>query len=92
MSIKKRNADILDQYLYESGLPSTSIHGDRNPMEREDAFLSFKAGKCPILVATVVDVRNVMRVVNYDTTNNIDEYIQRIGRTGRVGNAGLARK
>jgi ATP-dependent RNA helicase DDX3X len=91
----KRNADTLDQYLYENNLPSTSIHGDRSQMEREDALLAFKAGKCPILVATAVvargiDVRNVMHVVNYDMTPNIDEYIHRIGRTARVGNAGLA--
>lgn len=64
-------------------------------MEREDAILAFKSGNCPILVATAVvargiDVKNVMHVVNYDMTNSIDEYIHRIGRTARVGNAGLA--
>jgi ATP-dependent RNA helicase DDX3X len=64
-------------------------------MEREDALLAFKSGNCPILVATAVvargiDVRNVMHVINYDMTPNIDEYIHRIGRTARVGNAGLA--
>ncbi|KAI7891035.1 P-loop containing nucleoside triphosphate hydrolase protein [Mucor mucedo] len=91
----KRNADSLDQFLYESNFPATSIHGDRSQMEREDALLAFKAGTCPILVATAVvargiDVKNVMHVVNYDMTNSIDEYIHRIGRTARVGNAGLA--
>lgn len=85
----------LDQYLFDNKLPSTSIHGDRSQMEREDALLAFKKGTCPILVATAVvargiDVRNVMHVVNYDMTNSIDEYIHRIGRTARVGNAGLA--
>ncbi|CAO3657023.1 unnamed protein product [Mucor hiemalis] len=91
----KRNADTLDQYLYENKFPSTSIHGDRSQMEREDALIAFKRGTCPILVATAVvargiDVKNVMHVVNYDMTNSIDEYIHRIGRTARVGNAGLA--
>lgn len=91
----KRNADSLDQYLFESKFPATSIHGDRSQMEREDALLAFKSGTCPILVATAVvargiDVKNVMHVVNFDMTNSIDEYIHRIGRTARVGNAGLA--
>ena len=85
----------LDQYLFDSKLPSTSIHGDRSQMEREDALLAFKKGTCPILVATAVvargiDIKNVMHVVNYDTPPTIDEYIHRIGRTARVGNAGLA--
>ncbi|KAI7899208.1 P-loop containing nucleoside triphosphate hydrolase protein [Cokeromyces recurvatus] len=91
----KRNADSLDQYLFDHKLPTTSIHGDRSQMEREDALLAFKAGTCPILVATAVvargiDVKNVMHVINYDMPPNIDEYIHRIGRTARVGNAGLA--
>ncbi|OBZ88174.1 ATP-dependent RNA helicase DED1 [Choanephora cucurbitarum] len=91
----KRQADTIDQFLYTSNLPSTSIHGDRSQREREDALLAFKRGNCPILVATAVasrglDVRNVMHVINYDMTNSIDEYIHRIGRTARVGNSGLA--
>jgi ATP-dependent RNA helicase DDX3X len=85
----------LDQYLYQNKFPCTSIHGDRNQSEREDALLAFKSGHCPILIATSVasrgiDIKNVMHVVNYDMAPNIDEYIHRIGRTARVGNAGLA--
>jgi hypothetical protein len=85
----------LDQYLYERSFPSTSIHGDRTQMEREDALLAFKSGQCPILVATAVaargiDIRNVMHVINYDMPNDMDEYIHRIGRTARVGKSGLA--
>lgn len=54
-------------------------------MEREDALLAFKNGRCPILVATAVaargiDIRNVMHVINYDMPDNMDEYIHRIGR------------
>ncbi|KAI8143890.1 P-loop containing nucleoside triphosphate hydrolase protein [Fennellomyces sp. T-0311] len=91
----KRSADSLDQYLFDSKFPCTSIHGDRTQREREDALMAFRAGKCPILVATAVvargiDVKNVMHVINYDLPPNIDEYIHRIGRTARVGNAGLA--
>jgi ATP-dependent RNA helicase DDX3X len=81
----KRSADSLDQYLYERSFPSTSIHGDRTQMEREDALQAFKSGQCPILVATAVaargiDIRNVMHVINYDMPNDMDEYIHRIGR------------
>ncbi|KAG2186206.1 hypothetical protein INT43_002644 [Umbelopsis isabellina] len=91
----KRGADSLDQYLYDQSFPTTSIHGDRTQMEREDALIAFKNGTCPILVATAVaarglDIRSVMHVVNYDMTNDLDEYIHRIGRTARVGNSGLA--
>ncbi|KAG1223261.1 hypothetical protein G6F68_020394 [Rhizopus microsporus] len=64
-------------------------------MEREDALLAFKSGKCPLLVATAVaargiDIRNVMHVVNYDMPNDMDEYIHRIGRTARVGKTGMS--
>ncbi|KAI8081726.1 ATP-dependent RNA helicase DED1 [Halteromyces radiatus] len=91
----KRSADSLDNFLYQNQFPSTSIHGDRSQMEREDAILAFKSGTCPILVATAVvargiDIKNVMHVINFDMVNDIDEYIHRIGRTARVGNAGLA--
>ncbi|KAG1149201.1 hypothetical protein G6F37_004197 [Rhizopus arrhizus] len=91
----KRSADSLDQFLYERSFPSTSIHGDCTQMEREDALLAFKSGKCPLLVATAVaargiDIPNVMHVVNYDIPGDIDEYIHRIGRTARVGKSGLA--
>ena len=67
------------------GLPTTSIHGDRNQREREDALMAFRCGKCPILIATGVasrglDIPNVMHVINYDMVKNIDEYIHRIGK------------
>ncbi|CAG8749545.1 11543_t:CDS:2, partial [Cetraspora pellucida] len=71
------------------------IHGDRTQQEREDALISFKNGRCPILIATAVaarglDIKNVMHVINYDLCDDIDEYVHRIGRTARVGNQGLA--
>ena len=58
-------------------------------------MLAFRNGVAPILIATDVaarglDVRNVMHVINYDLPDDIDEYVHRIGRTGRVGNRGLA--
>ncbi|RIB14632.1 P-loop containing nucleoside triphosphate hydrolase protein [Gigaspora rosea] len=91
----KRGADSLDDFLYSQNFPTTSIQGDRTQQEREDALLSFKNGRCPILIATSVaarglDIKNVMHVINYDLCEDIDEYVHRIGRTARVGNQGLA--
>lgn len=85
----KRTADEIDDYLYNTGFPCTSIHSDRTQREREDALRAFRTGKCPIIVATGVsarglDIHNVMHVINYDLPNNayggIDEYIHRIGQ------------
>ncbi|RMZ75558.1 hypothetical protein DV737_g5239, partial [Chaetothyriales sp. CBS 132003] len=95
----KKTADFVDDFLFNMGLPSTSIHSDRTQREREDALRAFKTGQAPILVATGVsarglDIRNVMHVVNFDLPaiehNGQDEYIHRIGRTARIGNEGLA--
>ncbi|KAI3450293.1 hypothetical protein Pfo_006958, partial [Paulownia fortunei] len=63
--------------------------------EREYALRSFKSGKTPILVATDVaayglDIPHVAHVVNFDLLNDIDDYVHRIGRTGRAGKIGLA--
>ncbi|GLB13686.1 hypothetical protein AtubIFM61612_001098 [Aspergillus tubingensis] len=95
----KTQADFLDDYLYNMGLPSTSIHSDRTQREREDALRAFRTAKCPILVATGVsarglDIKNVMHVINFDLPRvqhgGITEYVHRIGRTARIGNEGLA--
>lgn len=68
---------------------------DRLQREREEALSDFKKGRAPILVATSVaarglDIPGVMHVVNYDLPKDIDEYVHRIGRTGRCGNLGKA--
>merc|ERR1711982_203875 len=91
----KRNADFLASILSNEGFPTTSIHGDRLQREREEALRDFKSGKMPILVATAVaarglDIQGVAHVINYDMPKEIDEYVHRIGRTGRVGNLGKA--
>ncbi|CAG5120279.1 unnamed protein product [Candidula unifasciata] len=91
----KRNADFLASYLCQSGFPTTSIHGDRLQREREEALADFKTGKAHVLVATSVAARGlnipeVMHVINYDLPSSIDEYVHRIGRTGRCGNLGKA--
>ncbi|KAI9911152.1 hypothetical protein PsorP6_009429 [Peronosclerospora sorghi] len=91
----KRGADFLEDMLCREGFPATSIHGDRSQREREQALASFKSGRTPVLVATDVaarglDIDGVTQVINYDLPNNIDDYVHRIGRTGRVGNVGYA--
>jgi ATP-dependent RNA helicase DDX3X len=91
----KRNADMLENRLCQEGYPATSIHGDRTQGEREAALRTFKNGRTPILVATNVaarglDIDDVAHVINYDMPNDIDDYVHRIGRTGRAGNTGLA--
>ena len=91
----KRKADELENSLRNEGYPATSIHGDRAQWEREEALKLFKSGRLPILVATDVaarglDIPNVNHVINYDLPSNIDDYVHRIGRTGRAGNSGTA--
>ena len=89
----KRGADALEEFLYRDGYPVTSIHGDRSQREREDALKRFRSGKTPILVATAVaarglDIPHVKHVINFDLPSDVEEYVHRIGRTGRMGNLG----
>ncbi|XP_028249777.1 DEAD-box helicase 3 X-linked a isoform X10 [Parambassis ranga] len=91
----KKGADALEDFLYREGYACTSIHGDRSQRDREEALHQFRSGRCPILVATAVaarglDICNVKHVINFDLPSDIEEYVHRIGRTGRVGNLGLA--
>ena len=74
----------------KKGFPACSIHGDKSQWEREDLLRNFKRGDTPVMVATDVASRgldnpNVTQVVNYDLPTNIDDYVHRIGRTGRAG-------
>lgn len=91
----KKNADILDNFLYNQGYACCSIHGDRSQQQRTEALQMFKSGRAPILVATSVasrglDIPNVTHVINYELPNDMDDYVHRIGRTGRAGNIGKA--
>ncbi|CAK9830591.1 ATP-dependent RNA helicase vasa [Anthophora retusa] len=91
----KKKADFIAVFLSENNYPTTSIHGDRLQRQREEALADFKTGRMSILVATAVaarglDIKNVSHVINYDLPKGIDEYVHRIGRTGRVGNRGRA--
>ncbi|XP_058267279.1 probable ATP-dependent RNA helicase DDX4 isoform X2 [Hemibagrus wyckioides] len=91
----KRYADFIATFLCQEDVPTTSIHGDREQREREKALSYFRTGRCPVLVATSVaarglDMEHVQHVVNFDLPKDIDEYVHRIGRTGRCGNTGRA--
>ncbi|KAJ5896185.1 ATP-dependent RNA helicase ded1 [Penicillium subrubescens] len=91
----KRMADSLSDFLINQRFPATAIHGDRTQRERERALEMFRNARCPILVATAVaarglDIPNVTHVINYDLPTDIDDYVHRIGRTGRAGNTGIA--
>ncbi|XP_071991893.1 probable ATP-dependent RNA helicase DDX4 isoform X4 [Engystomops pustulosus] len=91
----KKKADFIATVLCQEKLPSTSIHGDREQREREKALHDFRSGQCPVIVATSVaarglDIENVQHVINFDIPGDIDEYVHRIGRTGRCGNTGKA--
>ena len=86
-------ADNLDDFLFNMGLPVTSIHSDRTQIEREIALNAFRCGKAPILVATGVaargiDIKDVMHVINYDLPTieqgGIEEYTHRIGTLTRI--------
>lgn len=88
----KRNCDYLAQMLDKDGYKSLSIHGDKSQFERDQALELFRS-KSNILVATDVasrglDIKNIKVVINYDFPMSIEDYIHRIGRTGRAGATG----
>lgn len=91
----KKQADVLAFFLCQKGYPATSLHGDRLQSQRETALNEFKTGAMKIIVCTSVaarglDISDVNHVINYDLPQSIDEYVHRIGRTGRCGNIGKA--
>ena len=91
----KRVADDITRFLRQDGWPALSIHGDKQQNERDWVLNEFKTGKSPIMVATDVasrgiDVRNITHVLNYDYPNHSEDYVHRIGRTGRAGAKGTA--
>jgi len=92
---KKHGAAKLVAQLAKRGIEADSIHGDRSQAMREKILADFKSGKLKYLVATGVaargiDIGELSRVVNYDLPFKPEEYIHRIGRTGRAGATGEA--
>jgi len=91
----KKGTDELQRLLKKEGIKAESIHGDRTQDERNRALNAFKNGQVPVIVATDVlargiDIKGVSIIINYDVPNNTDDYIHRIGRTGRYDKSGIA--
>ncbi|MDH4100245.1 MAG: DEAD/DEAH box helicase [Nitrospirota bacterium] len=91
----KHGADRLSQQLDRAGIVSDSIHGNKSQPQRTRALKAFKDGRVRVLVATDVAARGIdidllPHVVNYDLPNVPEDYVHRIGRTGRAGNSGHA--
>lgn len=91
----KHGADRISKKLERLGHDVGVIHGDRSQSQRTAALKGFTTGKHRVLVATDVaargiDVQNIAHVVNYDLPNASDDFVHRIGRTGRAGKTGVA--
>merc|ERR1712048_57313 len=89
----KRDGDELTREMRLDGWPALCIHGDKKQEERDWVLKEFKEGKSPILIATDVasrglDVKDIKYVINFDFPNQIEDYIHRVGRTGRAGATG----
>src|SRR3989344_5714730 len=91
----KHGVEKLSNVLAQRGFKAESIHGDKNHARRQRSLLLFKESKVQILVATDVaarglDIPNVSHVINYDIPATYDDYVHRIGRTGRGDKKGVA--
>lgn len=91
----KQGADALAKEMCKDGIKTSSIHGDKSQGARERALEEFKDGKVRALVATDVaarglDIHQLQYVINYELPYIAEDYIHRIGRTGRAGLEGLA--
>ncbi len=91
----KRFAEKLTSYLQKNKMKVVSLHGDKSQNQRKRSLELFKQDKVDILVATDVaarglDIPDVSHVINYDLPENYEDYIHRVGRTGRADNVGSA--
>ncbi|CAG8508390.1 6617_t:CDS:2 [Ambispora gerdemannii] len=91
----KKEATRIENFLTYSGFEVQSIHGDKGQFQRTEALHAFKDGTYPLLVATDVaarglDISDVEYVINYTFPLTIEDYVHRIGRTGRAGAKGIS--
>ena len=91
----KRGADRLASKLYEEGHAAAALHGDMNQSQRNRTLAKLRSGNLRVLVATDVaargiDVKTISHVFNYDLPKAAEDYVHRIGRTGRAGLNGIA--
>ena len=91
----KHGVEKISKTLFHNGFKVESIHGNKNNSQRQRALGMFKDNRIQILVATDVaarglDIADVSHVINYDIPATYDDYIHRIGRTGRWNKRGMA--
>ncbi|CAG8563265.1 5754_t:CDS:2 [Acaulospora morrowiae] len=91
----KKEASRVENMLASKGYEALSIHGDKSQFQRSEALKAFKDGIYPLLIATDVaarglDIPDVEYVINYSFPLTIEDYVHRIGRTGRAGNKGVS--
>lgn len=92
---KKQDVDAIHEYLLLKGVEAVAIHGGKDQEERTQSIEQFRKGEKDVLVATDVaskglDFPDIKHVINYDMPEDIENYVHRIGRTGRCGKTGLA--
>jgi ATP-dependent RNA helicase RhlE len=91
----KHGADKVVRHLEDAGIASTAMHADKTQPQRVKALEDFKAGKVRVLVATDIaqrglDISGISHVINYDVPQQAEDYVHRIGRTGRAAKEGDA--
>lgn len=94
-ALYKKEASRVERNLKYNGYDVAAIHGDLSQQQRTQALNEFKAGKCNLLLATDVaarglDIPNVKTVINLTFPLTVEDYVHRIGRTGRAGQYGTA--
>ena len=94
-SATKKGTNELERLLNKKGIKAGSIHGDKSQDERTKSLRDFKNGAVPVIVATDVlargiDIDNVSLIINYDVPKAVEDYIHRVGRTGRYDKEGIA--
>jgi len=92
---RKGDVDDIHEYLLLKGVNAVSIHGGKDQEERNEAIQLYKDGAKDVLVATDIaakglDFANIQHVINFDMPSEIENYVHRIGRTGRCGKTGVA--
>ncbi|XP_054167118.1 ATP-dependent RNA helicase abstrakt-like [Oppia nitens] len=92
---KKQDVDAIHEYLLLKGVEAVAIHGGKDQEERSRAVAEFRRSEKDVLVATDVaskglDFQEIKHVINYDMPGDIEDYVHRIGRTGRYGRQGIA--
>jgi len=92
---RKSDVDDIHEYLLLKGVEAVSIHGGKDQEERNEAIAMYQVGKKDVLVATDIaakglDFADIQHVINFDMPSEIENYVHRIGRTGRCGKTGVA--